>query len=151
MTHELRIIVEKVSVSSQEVVKRDTIKVYDIQSPASIIDLGLRHAEQISLLEKVQNALLAEQSVLIDTGVDVCPNCGEKLKKLGYRESDFHAVFSDHKLRVQKHLCSDAECRWQSSPSIKALFGTKVHPDLAKLQCEGPYTAIVKPRVTWRS
>ncbi len=136
MTHELRIIVEKVSVSSQEVVKRDTIKVYDIQAPESIIDLGLRHTEQISLLEKVQNALLAEQSVLIDTGVDVCHNCGEKLKKLGYRESDFHAVFSDHKLPVQKHLCSDAECRWQSSPSIKALFGTNIHPDLAKLQCE---------------
>jgi len=136
VTHELRIIIEKVSVSSQEVVKRDTIKVYDIQAPESITDLGLRHSEQISLLEKVQNVLLAEQSVLIDTGVDVCPNCGAKLKKFGYRESDFHAVFSDHKLRVQKHICSDAECGWQSSPSIKALFGTNIHPDLAKLQCE---------------
>jgi uncharacterized protein (UPF0212 family) len=89
MTHELRIIIEKVSVSSTEVVKRDTIKVYDIQAPESITDLGLRHWEQISLLEKLQNALLAEQSVLIDTGVDVCPNCGEKLKKFGYREFGF--------------------------------------------------------------
>ncbi|MDZ4874945.1 MAG: ISKra4 family transposase ISAcas1 [Chroococcidiopsis cubana SAG 39.79] len=87
-------------------------------------------------MEKVQNALLAEQSILIDTGVDVCPSCGAKLKKFGYRESDFHAVFSDHKLRLQKHICSDAECRWQSSPSIKALFSTNIHPDLAKLQCE---------------
>jgi hypothetical protein len=42
----------------------------------------------------------------------------------------------DHKLRLQKHICSDAECRWQSSPSIKSLFGTNIHPDLAKLQCE---------------
>jgi hypothetical protein len=64
MDYELRIIVEKVAVSSQEVVKRDTIKIYDIQRPESIIDLGLRHAEQISLLEKIQNAVLAEQSVL---------------------------------------------------------------------------------------
>ncbi|MDZ4874944.1 MAG: hypothetical protein CLLPBCKN_004340 [Chroococcidiopsis cubana SAG 39.79] len=31
--------------SSQEVVKRDTIKVYDIQAPKSIIDLSLRHRE----------------------------------------------------------------------------------------------------------
>ena len=52
MDYELRIIVEKVAVSSQEVVKRDTIKIYDIQRPESIVDLGLRHAEQISLLEK---------------------------------------------------------------------------------------------------
>ena len=115
--------------SSTEVVKRDTIKVYDIQTPESITDLGLRQEEQISLLSKVQNALLAEQTVLIDTGIDVCPNCGEKLKKFGYRESDFHAVLSDHKLRVQKHICNDAECGWQSSPSIKALFGTNIHPD----------------------
>jgi hypothetical protein len=48
--YELRVIVEKVVVSSQEVVKRDTITTYEIKTPASIIDLGLRHAEQISLL-----------------------------------------------------------------------------------------------------
>jgi hypothetical protein len=41
MDYELRIIVEKVAVSSQEVVKRDTIKIYDIQRPESIIDLGI--------------------------------------------------------------------------------------------------------------
>jgi len=55
--YELRIIVEKVSVSSQEVVKRDTIKIYEIKPPESILELGLRQVEQISLLEKVQNYL----------------------------------------------------------------------------------------------
>ncbi len=49
-TIELRIVVEKVAVSSQEVVKRDTITSYDIQCPTSIGELGLRHAEQIALL-----------------------------------------------------------------------------------------------------
>jgi hypothetical protein len=43
VAHELRIIVEKVSVSSQEVVKRDTVKIYDIINPENILDLGLRH------------------------------------------------------------------------------------------------------------
>jgi hypothetical protein len=46
--YELRITVEKVAVSTQKVVKRDTIKVYDIESPSSILELGLRHQEQIS-------------------------------------------------------------------------------------------------------
>src|SRR5215468_2636534 len=27
--------------------------------------------------------------------------------------SDFHAVFSDHKLRLQRHCCSNTECNWQ--------------------------------------
>ena len=53
MDYELRVIVEKVSVSSQEIVQRDTLKVYDIEAPTSILELGLRHEEQISLLEKV--------------------------------------------------------------------------------------------------
>ena len=73
MEYELRITVEKIAISTQEVVKRDTIKVYDIKSPQSILELGLRHEEQISLLEKVQNSLLAEQTVLIEADPEVCP------------------------------------------------------------------------------
>lgn len=73
MDYELRIVVEKVAVGSQEVVKRNAIKIYDIQCPKSIIDLGLRHSEQIFLLSKVQNILLAEQSILINSKTDVCP------------------------------------------------------------------------------
>jgi len=51
MEYELRIVVEKVAVSSQQVVNRDTLKIYDVKAPASILELGLRH-EEISLLEK---------------------------------------------------------------------------------------------------
>lgn len=136
MEYEFRVIVEKVSVASQEVVKRDTVKTYDIRPPKSILDLGLRHEEQISLLTKVQNALLAEQSALIDLGYLTCPNCGKKLKKNGSMSSNFHAVFSDHKLHIQKHRCNNPECNWQSTPTTTTVFGTDIHPDLAKLQCE---------------
>ncbi len=55
MDYEFRVVVEKVLVQSEKVVKRDTIKTYDIQKPESILDLGLRHAEQISLLSQVQS------------------------------------------------------------------------------------------------
>jgi hypothetical protein len=134
--YELRIIVEKVSVSSQKVVKRDTVKIYDVKCPESILDLGLRHAEQISLLEKVQDAVLAEQSVLIELETNACPKCGQKLKKNGHRTSDFHAVFSDHQVRIQKYGCNHPECNWHSSPTVTSLFGTNIHPDLARLQCE---------------
>src|SRR5262249_14864781 len=58
------------------------------------------------------------------------------IKKNGYTHSQFHAVFSDHQLRVQKHRCSHPACRWQSFPIIASVFGTHIHPDLAKLQCE---------------
>ena len=136
MDYELRVIVEKVSVTSQQVVQRDTLKVYDVEAPTSILELGLRHEEQISLLEKVQNSVLAAQSKLIDTGYDKCPRCGHKLHKRGFAKSTFHAVFTDHKIGIQKHKCPDPACNWQSTPSTSSVFGTAIHPDLAKLQCE---------------
>ncbi len=37
MDYELRIVIEKVAVSSQEVIKRDTITSYALQRPTSII------------------------------------------------------------------------------------------------------------------
>ena len=58
MDYELRIVGEKVASSSQEVMKRDTITSYALQCPTSIVELGLRHAEQIALLKKVQNIIL---------------------------------------------------------------------------------------------
>lgn len=136
MDFELRIVVEKVSVSTQEVVQRNTVKVYDVTPPESILDLGLRHSEQISLLEKIQNSVLAEQSKLIDRDLKTCPNCGQKLSCNGYTQSKFHAVFSDHQLLIQKHRCNNPACRWQRVPTITSVFGTPIHPGLAKLQCE---------------
>lgn len=133
LTNGLRItvVVEKVFVSSQEVVKRETLKVYDVKAPASILELGLRHEEQLSLLEKVQNSVLAAQSKLIDPSYDVCPKCGQNLLKRGYTQSKFHAVFTDHKVGIQKHTCRNPECDWQSSPTTTSVFGTSIHPDLA--------------------
>ena len=65
MDYDLRIVVEKVAVSSQEVVQHDTITSYALQCPTSMLELGLRHGEQIALLAKIQDILLTEQSVLI--------------------------------------------------------------------------------------
>ena len=45
MEYELRVVVEKVLVSTQEVVKRDTLTTYDVIPPESILELGLRHEE----------------------------------------------------------------------------------------------------------
>src|SRR5215813_9763527 len=136
MDFELRIVVEKVAVSSQEVVKRDTITSYVVQCPTSILELGLRHGERIALLEKIQDILLTEQSVLIAHEMHVCPHCGDPLKKNGYKASNFHAVFSDHIIHIQQHHCGNAACHWHYTPTIKSLFGSNIHPDLALLHCE---------------
>jgi len=123
------VVVESLS-RSQEVVTRDTLKVYDVLPPESILDLGLRHEEQT--VEESPNSILAAVK-LIDT-YDVCPRCGDKLKKRGFTQSNFHAVFTDHKIGIQKHQCCIlviGKCSDNDS-----VFGTSIHPDLARLQCE---------------
>src|SRR5215510_410412 len=153
MDYELHIIVEKVAISSQEVIQRDTITSYALQCPTSIVELGLRHAEQIALLEKVQNIVLAEQSHLLDPGIPVCPTCGNTLKKNGYKASHFHALFSDPTVRIQKYHCSHPDCRWHSTPTITSLFGTNIHPDFATVPCEqgalSSYREAKKNLETW--
>ena len=69
MDYEFRVIVEKVSVASQKVVTRDTVKSYNLQPPKTTLDLGLRHKEQISLFAKVQTALMAEQSKVSELSI----------------------------------------------------------------------------------
>lgn len=56
MEYELRVIVEKFAV-----VQRDTLENYDISFPESILELSLLHTEQVSLLQKIQDAILSEQ------------------------------------------------------------------------------------------
>lgn len=118
MDYEFRVVVEKVTVSKQEVVQRETVKIYDIKKPELILDLGLRHQEQISLLSQVQSALLAEQSALVDSGYQECTKCGASLSKNGFVESQFHAVFSDHKLRLQKHRCKNSFCKFSGDNPV---------------------------------
>jgi len=50
-------------------------------------------------------------------------------------QSKFHAVFSDHELQIQKHRCNN-QVSLAKVPTVTSMFGTNIHPDLAKLQCE---------------
>ena len=51
MEYELCIIVDKILVSSQEVVKRDTLKIYDVKRPESILDFG----QNIGIVFKIKS------------------------------------------------------------------------------------------------
>ena len=73
-------------------------------------------------------------SIYFKEDLDACPRCGGKLCKHGYTKSDFHAVFTDHKISTSRQVCKD--CQWRSIPSIKSLFGINIHPDLGRMQSE---------------
>ncbi len=134
-TYALRVIVEKIEIESDnKVVDRDTLTTIDIHKPTSIIEVGLRHSEQINLMQKIQDKVLSGQAAYLRPTQTHCNECHGKLTSNGYEECNFHAVFTDHKIKIQKKRCLG--CKSYVVPSIKSLFNTSVHPDLHRLQCE---------------
>ena len=121
------------SATTQEI-KKVIIEKGQVKTIKSLLDLGLRHEEQIKILSKIQDTIIAQQSPQLATRLDSCVQCGSKMIKGGYNQSDFHAVFTDHKVKTQRQICNN--CGWRNIPSVKSLFGTASHPDLVKLQCE---------------
>lgn len=131
----LRIVVEKVDLKDTDLtLSREEMTMIEVKEVKSIMDLGLRHGEQIALLEKIQTQLLNEQSPSLKSTATQCGSCGSKLCNNGYGTSKFHSVFTDHIIRVQKQKCT--VCGQAVTPSVRSLLGTSVHPDLSKLQCE---------------
>ena len=107
-----------------------------VKDVSSILDLGLRHSEQIELLKNIQDQILKLQAPKISATVEFCPKCKSKMKRNGYTQSEFNSVFTDHKVPMTKQRCTNKNCDGSLVPSIRSTFGTTMHPDLAKLQCE---------------
>jgi transposase-like protein len=108
--------------------------IYDdkVIAPKSAQDVGLSQLQQTNLLEAIQDVVIGEQVIELNK-YDCCPKCGEKIRKNGFEQCDFYALYSDHQFDVQRYSCK--KCDWKSSNSFYALFGTMAHPDLLKLQC----------------
>jgi len=132
----IRFVAEEVSCKTEEVLYREELKEKIIISPKTIMELGMSHREQIDLVENAQNTILKSQSKYLDDGVNNCQECGSKLQKNGHIKSEFFSVFTDHKVPVQRRVCSNSECGKRRVPSIYSLFGTTIHPELAKIQSE---------------
>ncbi len=71
-----------------------------------------------------------------NTTIICVPNVDKSSRRMVIKNQIFMLSERDHKLRVQKHRCINSGCDWLNTPTIKSLFGTNIHPDLAKLQCE---------------
>ncbi len=133
MTHQIRVIVESLN-DAGDVIGKEIVMTKSVVKPNSIIDLGLRHSEQIDLLRHIQQQLLNKQSIYLKDELTTCPKCAGKLYKSGSVKSDFHSVFTDHKVAASRQVCK--LCKWTSTPSVRSLFGDSSHPDLVKIQCE---------------
>lgn len=133
MSQGYRVVIETFDLKDDGINSRQIIKSQAISEPKSLEQLGFNHKEQIELLHQIQDILISNQSELIQTETE-CPKCRAKTNSSGNVPSNFHAVFTDHKIKIRRRICR--ECGWQSKSTVFKLFGSSSHPDLMKLQCE---------------
>lgn len=134
MVDTIRITVEHMvdgNIDEQTVILDETVKIVN-----SISELGFNHKQQVDIIRKCQDALLKIQSKELKSNINVFPKCCTPMKLAGNVFSEFHSVFSDHKVSVKRKKCCNKDCGFTDVPSISALFGTNCHPDLSKLQTE---------------
>lgn len=104
MTHQIRIVIESLN-DTGDVISKEIIMTKSVTKPNNIIALGFRHSEQIDLLRHIEQKLLDNQSVFLKEDLSVCPKCSGKLYKSGTVKSDFHSVFTDHKIAISRQVC----------------------------------------------
>ena len=89
MDDAIRIVVEKVAIRSQEVIKRDTITSDALQCPTSIGELGRRHTEQRALLEKDNIYYERSRRSCLTLASMSAPRVGTRSRKTGRKPRSF--------------------------------------------------------------
>jgi len=130
-----RVIVEIYDDQSKEVFDKKTIEDKVIKSPKQIEDVGYNHKEQIDLLQSIQDSFLSAQSKVYELP-STCPSCTSKTHSSGYYASTFNSVFTDHKIKIARRICSNQDCGKLIKTTIQGLFGEYRHPDLLSMQSE---------------
>ena len=137
MSKQYRIIFEcyETSPKAQQVLSKTVMMEGLVEKPGDVFNFGFAHEEQVKLVYSCQDALLKEQITLIESLVEACPNCPDrKLVKYGKRRSDYHDVFTDHKLTIGRKRCPD--CNYEPGSTIKTVLGHSMSADLVRLQTE---------------
>jgi hypothetical protein len=115
---------------TDEIIEQQEIKIKGLSFPKIFQEFGIRHKEQIKLIKNAQDFFIKFQCNFFSEQSS-CPKCGKKTNKKSKFNSDFHDVFTDHKVTIQRLGCI---CGWQSHNSIQRIYGNASHPELVNLQ-----------------
>jgi hypothetical protein len=131
MKTQIKIIAQEIDVDTNRIISEHTVYEKIAEAPKKINDLGFSHKEQIEILSQSQEAIVQAQTTAINDKNNICPHCNKKTMKKGKFKSDFHAVFTDHKVTMQRTQCT---CGWQSKISVDGTYDSALHPDLVEMQ-----------------
>jgi len=132
MPHIVKIIAQLVDEQTGKVIEQQVVQQKHVSLPPTFDDFGLRHKQQVELIKNSQDFLLKFECKLLSTDI-TCPHCGSKPRKQGMIDSDFHDVYTDHKISIQRLSCT---CGWRNHYTLNSIYGSSIHPELAQLQAK---------------
>jgi len=135
MAKYFRIVFEEYDVKPRSKASINVLLEGQVSAPTNCLDFGIRHAEQMDLITKAQDAILKLQVNEVAFTDDQCPKCAEgKLKKHGFKVSWFYDIFSDHKVSLPRRRCN--QCFHVESDSVQSLLGQSLSGELIRIQSE---------------
>jgi formyltetrahydrofolate synthetase len=84
--------------------------------------------EQIDIMSKCQDFRVSHQIKLTNNNKEWAI-CGARTQKHGKYNSEFHSIFSDHKVEIQRLKCKGG-CNL--AYKLEGIFGTRIHPRFIK-------------------
>jgi predicted Zn-ribbon and HTH transcriptional regulator len=107
MASQIRILAQCYDNDSGDILEEVVINDTQVQKAKTLRDLGYLHKDQIEILQKAQDLKLKHQLMLATP--EKCQKCGNKMSKRGMFGTKFHAVLTDHKVKLQYMRC---KCGW---------------------------------------
>ena len=132
MAYRVKIVAQLEDIKTGEIVEEALVQTKNVKLPKMFDQLGLRHQAQVELIQNAQDFILKFECELLSKNV-TCPKCGGNTRKQGKVESDFHDVYTDHKVVIQRLSCS---CGWRNNSTLNSIYGSAIHPELAQLQAK---------------
>lgn len=130
MSHRIKIIAQLEDTKTGKIIEEQLVQQKEVELPVEIDDFGLRHKQQVELIKNSQDFILKFECKLFSENI-TCPKCGGKPHKQGKIESDFHDVYTDHRVTIQRLNCT---CGWRNNYTLNGIYGSAIHPELAQIQ-----------------
>jgi hypothetical protein len=130
-----RVVFEEYDIKPEASEQENVLLEGAVVAPSNCLDFGIRHAEQMALIQNAQDKILKLQAGEVTFGEDKCAKCPDGLlKKYGFKESWFYDVFSDHRVKLPKRRCN--KCNHVDASTVIGLLGKALSGELMKLQSE---------------
>jgi len=117
-----------------EVLSKSTVLDGTIEKPTNRLNFSMGLRNQIELVKNVQDQVLLEKTKLLHGISEKCPKCEIKLAKFGKNVTNFHDVFSDHKVEIQRLKCR--KCKYETPSTVREIINGDLSGDLMRIQSQ---------------